>query len=171
MVFARDCPLPQVFKTNTGSSATGVEILHDRPALIALIRELFHRHYVKRTFPDNRDVDYGYVILQRFISPVREYRVIKIGKSWFGHEKIPGAENELMSGSGVNTWTPPPYELLEVCADIAERFGFGTMCCDIFSSGDGPWMVNELQTWFGSYNNSQMYLDGVPGRYVHRNGD
>lgn len=170
LAFARDCPLPQVFKTNTGSSATGVEILRDRKALIALIHELFARHYIKRSLSDHRDLDYGHVILQRFISPVREYRVIKVGESWFGHEKMPGAESELMSGSGINAWTPPPQELLDFCADLAGRFGFGTMCFDIFRSGDGPWMVNELQTWFGSYDNSQMYLDGVPGRYVRRNG-
>lgn len=169
--FARNCPLPQVFKTNTGSSGIGVEILRDRRELIALIRDVFGRYYVKRSLSDSRDIDYGHVILQEFISPVREYRVIKIGDSWFGHEKMPSARSELMSGSGVNAWTEPPYELLDFCAGLAERFGFTTMCFDVFRSGDGSWLVNELQTWFGSYDNSQMYVDGVPGRYLHSNGD
>ncbi len=163
--FARTCPMPQVFKTNTGASATGVEVLNERKALVAIIREVFLRHYVKRSLSDYRDIDYGHVILQEFISPVREFRVIKIGESWFGHEKLPG-DTELMSGSGVNAWTPPPADLLDFCHDLATRFGFVTMCFDIFRSGDGPYLVNELQTWFGSYDNSQMYIDGVPGRYA-----
>lgn len=164
--FASTCKMPQVFKTNTGAGATGVEILRDRHELTRLIRDIFLRHYVKRSLSDYRDIDYGHVILQEFISPVREFRVIKIGSSWFGHEKMPSEKSELMSGSGVNAWTPPPFDLLDFCDALAKRFDFTTMCFDIFKSGDGPYLVNELQTWFGSYDNSQMYLDGVPGRYV-----
>jgi len=40
------------------------------------------------------------------------------------------------------------------------------MCFDIFEESDGNLLVNELQTWFGSYNPSQMYIDGIPGRYI-----
>jgi hypothetical protein len=170
LAFAKDCPLPQVFKTNTGSSATGVEILRERKALIALVRDVFCRHYVKRSLSDYRDIDYGHVILQKFITPVREFRVIRVGESWFGHEKLPGAESELMSGSGINAWTPPPRDLLNFCAGLSDQLGFSMMCFDIFRSGDGPWLVNEMQTWFGSYDNSQMYIDGVPGRYTRKDG-
>jgi len=168
--FAATCPLPQVFKTNTGSSATGVEIICTREDLASLVRDVFRRYYVKRSLSDYRDIDYGYVILQNFLHPVREFRVIKIGESWFGHEKLPGANSDIMSGSGVNAWTPPPLALLDFCASIAEKFDFETMCFDVFQSGDGPYLVNELQTWFGSYDNSQMYIDGTPGRYVFRDG-
>ena len=170
LAFAHSCPLPQVFKSNTGSSATGVEVLADRKDLIRFIKEIFNRHYVKKSLSDYRDMDYGYILLQAYIDPVREFRVIKIGKSWFGHEKLPGTSNDLMSGSGRNAWTPPPLDLLDFCAEIAKRFSFNTMCFDVFQSGDGPYLINELQTWFGSYKNSQMYIDGVPGRFVRIDG-
>lgn len=171
LAFAQVCQMPQVFKINTGSSAIGVEILRDRAALVALIRDVFQKYYIKRSLSDARDIDYGHVILQEFISPVREFRVIRIGDSWFGHEKLPNAETELMSGSGVSAWTQPPRALLDFCADLADRFDFSTMSFDIFQSNDGPYLVNEMQTWFGSYDNSQMYLEGVPGRYVRRGED
>lgn len=167
--YAKRCTLPQVLKTNTGSSADGVEIVKQRGKLLALVKDFFFRSYVKKSLMDHRDSDFGYAMLQQYISPVREFRVIKIGDSWFGHEKIPGKE-EYMSGSGLNAWTPPSFELLDFCNDIASRSQFTVMCFDIFRSGDGPFLVNELQTWFGSYNNSQMYVDGVPGRYVRSNG-
>ena len=40
---------------------------------------------------------------------------------------------------------------------------------DIFLSPEGNVYVNELQTVFGSYNPSQMYLNGIPGRFRRRN--
>lgn len=165
LAFARHCDLPQVFKTNTGSAGVGVEILQSRKQLTALIKELFRRHYIKKSMIDYRDIDYGHIILQKFLSPVREFRVIKIGESWFGHEKMRG-EGELMSGSGVNAWTPPPTDLLDFCHSIAETYGFVVMCFDVFQSNDGPFLINEMQTWFGSYDSSQMYIDGIPGRYI-----
>jgi hypothetical protein len=39
------------------------------------------------------------------------------------------------------------------------------MCVDVFEDRDGNYFVNELQSVFGSYNPSQMYIDGKPGRF------
>jgi hypothetical protein len=50
------------------------------------------------------------------------------------------------------------------------KHGFTCMCFDVFREQSGAYLVNELQTWFGSYNPSQMYIDGVPGRYVRKKG-
>lgn len=168
--FAQHCSLPQVFKTNTGSASTGVEIIRTRSALLRMVHEVFDRRYVKRSMSDTRDFDYGHIIFQEFISPVREFRIIRIGKSWFGHEKKPGVDSELMSGSGESAWTPPPSDLLDFCEALSDRLDLPVMCFDIFQSGQGPYLVNELQTWFGSYDNSQMYIDDVPGRYVREAG-
>lgn len=170
LAFARDCPLPQVFKTSTGSAGTGVEILRSRSALVALIRQMFRRHYLKRALPDPRDLDYGYVLLQEFIAPLREFRVIKVGRSWFGFEKLPEARRGLRSGSGRFDWTPPGPELLEFCADLAARFGFSTLSFDIFQTEDGRFLVNELQAWFGSSHPAQLYHQGVAGRYLRAGG-
>jgi glutathione synthase/RimK-type ligase-like ATP-grasp enzyme len=163
--FTASCPLPQVFKTRNGSGSTGVEIAYTRSDAIGLVKVLFDRHYNNKGLSDYRDLDYGYVLLQEFIPDVREFRIIKIGDSWFGHEKARRDNQEFMSGSGVNKWTAPPNELLDFCDEIADRFKFISMCFDIFMDRDGNFLVNELQTWFGSYNPSQMYINGLPGRY------
>lgn len=163
--FLEGCSLPQVFKTTNGASSTGVEIIRTRAEGRRLVQALFDSHYVNKALIDYRDIDYGYVFLQEFIPSAREFRVIQVGDSWFGHEKAKSADQDFMSGSGVNLWTPPPLELLDFCWNIARRFSFIVMCYDVFMDQQGRYSVNELQTWFGSYNPSQMYLDGVPGRY------
>lgn len=162
--------MPIVFKTHNGASAVGVEIIRSKKQALKIIKACFEKYYINKNISDYRDIDYGYVILQEFIEDVREHRIIKIGDSWMGHEKALSAESEFMSGSGVNRWTQPSFKLLDFCRDIAEKNDFTTMCFDVFEDSSGNFYVNELQTWFGSYNPSQMYINGVPGRFLYLNG-
>lgn len=164
--FLQSCTFPQVFKLHNGTAASGVEILADRRSAQSRVKVLFNSYYIGKSISDYRDTEWGYILLQEFIPDAREYRVIKIGDSWFGHEKSKLDSQTFMSGSGVSKWTPPPHELLDFCHELAEKFDFSTMCFDIFEDKDGHYLVNELQTWFGSFDPSQMYLDGIPGRYV-----
>jgi len=166
--------LPLVFKTARGASGSGVEILTNTKSARKLIKILFNGRYYPRRVFDLRDFDYGYAIFQEFISSAREFRVIKIGKSWFGHEKRASSKSEssaIMSGSGANDWTPPTAKLLDLCEKIASDNKFETMCMDIFLDDKGHFYVNELQCWFGSYNPSQMYIDGKPGRYIKESNE
>ena len=39
------------------------------------------------------------------------------------------------------------------------------MALDVFETQDGRFLINELQSIFGSIDDSQMYIDGVPGRF------
>jgi glutathione synthase/RimK-type ligase-like ATP-grasp enzyme len=170
LAFLSTCDYPQVYKTNVGSSASGVEILRDRTSAMRFARQVFDRYYINKSMWEWRDTEWGTMIVQQFIEGAREHRIIRIGDSWFGHEKAMRADQEFMSGSGVNEWTPPSQALLDFCESIALRFGMRTMCFDVFETTDGRFLVNELQTWFGSYNPSQMYIDGVPGRYRRIDG-
>lgn len=169
--FIENCTFPQVFKSKNGAGSTGVEIVYTKKEGRELVEVLFDSHYVNKALSDYRDIDYGYIYFQEYIPEVREFRVIKIGESWFGHEKAKLADQEFMSGSGVNYWTPPSLSLLNFCEAIATRFDFITMCFDVFQDNRGQYLINEMQTWFGSYNPSQMYIDGVPGRYRKNNGE
>lgn len=45
------------------------------------------------------------------------------------------------------------------------------MNLDIFETFEGEYYVNELQTMFGSFNISQMYIDGKPGRFKYLNNE
>lgn len=168
--FLEQATYPIVFKTHNGAGASGVEILYTREQALQFVNEIFDHYYINKSISDYRDIDYGYVLLQEFIPEVREFRLLKIGDSWFGHEKYKLDSQEFMSGSGVSKWTPPSETLLNFCNDLAQRYQFETMCFDIFQTQEGDFLVNELQTWFGSYNPSQMYINDVPGRYILKSG-
>ncbi len=168
--FIEGAALPLVFKTHVGSSANGVEILRTRRQALRLARRLFRSSYLKKNEVDRRCRDWGYVFLQEYIENVREHRIHKIGDSWFGYQKWKTPAQDFMSGSGHEIHGDPPPGLLDFCHDLAVRFGFTTMSFDVFQNPRGEFLVNELQTWFGSYNPSQMYIDGVPGRYRRTGG-
>lgn len=169
--FVKKINYPIVFKTHNGAGASGVEIIKTKKQAINIIKTCFDSYYLNKAVTDFRDIDYGYILFQEYINDVREHRIIKIGNSWMGHEKALNGKSEFMSGSGKNLWTRPSNEILDFCRAIAEQHHFTTMCFDIFEDKNGKYYVNELQTWFGSYNPSQMYIDGVPGRLVYTNNE
>lgn len=160
---------PIVFKTHLGSSSSGVEILRNKKQALKLARHLFHDYYLRKMETESRSIEWGYMLVQEYLEDVREFRIIKIGDSWFGYEKWKTDKQDFMSGSGVLKWINPTGELLDFCFQIASQHQFTTMCFDIFQNKQGEYLVNELQTWFGSYDPTEMYVDNIPGRY-YRNG-
>jgi len=158
---------PIVYKTHVGSAASGVVILRDYGAALSLLDRAFGEGII-RSPGDRRDRSWGYVLFQEYLPNVREFRIIKIGRSWFGHEKLKQPGTEFYSGSGEVGWGVPPMELFDFCYHIGETAGFFTMCFDVFLTIEGRILVNELHVVFGSYNPSQMYIDGKPGRYLRR---
>jgi glutathione synthase/RimK-type ligase-like ATP-grasp enzyme len=156
---------PIILKSSVGSASSGVYKVDNRKRAEFLVRLAFSLGIPKKGISCIGEREKGYVIIQEFLENVKEYRVIKIGDSWFGHEKRKQDKGTFHSGSGVNAWTPPTKDLLNFCSNLAEKYNFNCICFDIFQQYNGPFLVNELQTWFGSYNPSQMYIDGVPGRY------
>jgi glutathione synthase/RimK-type ligase-like ATP-grasp enzyme len=170
--FIEVCRFPLVFKTHVGSSANGVEILKNKRQALKLSRQLFNKYYMRKMETEKRNTDWGYLLLQEYFEDVKEYRIIKVGDSWFGHQKWKANSQIFLSGSGFVKWINPAKGLLDFCYDIAVKYHFTTMCFDIFENNQGDFLVNELQTWFGSFNPSQMYLeDGTPGRYRKLNGN
>jgi hypothetical protein len=156
---------PIVFKSHIGSSSFGVEILKNKKQALKLARRLFYKYYLRKLETEKRAFEWGYMLLQEYIEDVKEYRIIKIGDSWFGYQKWKNKDQEFMSGSGVLKYINPPEGLLNFCYVLADKFQFTTMSFDVFENKQGAYLVNELQTWFGSYDPTEMYVDGIPGRY------
>ena len=108
--------------------------------------------------------------MRRAFGPgLREWRLIRIGDTYLGHEK--GKADQFHSGSGVVGWFAPPQPALELLHTLTETGGFRSMAMDVFETPDGRFLVNELQTVFGARDTAQMYLDGVPGRYRRERGE
>jgi|WetSurMetagenome_2_1015567.scaffolds.fasta_scaffold46695_2 hypothetical protein len=168
--YLNDSSYPLVFKTHLGASASGVEILPNRKQALKLARHLFNKYYLRKMETEKRATEWGYMLVQEFVNETKEYRIIKIGDSWFGYQKWKSSDQVFMSGSGVLKWIDPSVKLLNFCYEIASRHKFTSMCFDIFEDKSENFLVNELQTWFGSYDPTEMYVDGIPGRYCKIEG-
>jgi hypothetical protein len=165
--FINNSNLPIVFKTNTGASASGVFILRSRAQAQRLIRLAFSKGIIPRRRNPN-DRQWGSVILQEYLPEVKEWRMVRIGNSFFGHPK--GRLGDFHSGSGVVDWDVPSIDLLNLLRDVTDKGGFTSMNVDVFETADGRLLVNELQTVFGAgYSVDQLRVDGKPGRFVTNN--
>jgi glutathione synthase/RimK-type ligase-like ATP-grasp enzyme len=166
--FAVSCDLPVVLKTSFGAAATGVEIIRTRGRLRRLIRQAFRSGIVPGG-SDHRDREWGSLLLQEYLPDVKEWRMVRIGDSFFGHPK--GRVGEFHSGSGVAEWDVPESRHLDLLLEVTEKGRFRSMDVDIFETPDGRLLVNELQAVFGaSVAIDQSRVNGQAGRFV-RGGD
>ncbi|MBZ9538051.1 hypothetical protein KGQ90_03715 [Modicisalibacter tunisiensis] len=160
--FAAECPLPIVFKTRFGAAATGVKILRRRAEVRRVVRRAFAAGHVPAGH-DRRDREWGSLLLQEYLPELREWRMVRIGDSYFGHPK--GRTGAFHSGSGRVDWDMPDVRHLDLLHALTERAGFHSMDVDLFELPDGRLLVNELQTVFGaSVSIDQLRRDGRPGR-------
>lgn len=188
--FVDSAKYPLVFKTKIGSAGIGVKFIKNKRQAKRLIRKMFplRKYYFvpmintgftrvlrsKRNplkiAPLINDKQFGFVMFQEKIQDIKwEWRLIKIGDSYFGHQKLEYKGKH--SGSSRVGWAKPPEVLLNLIKNICEIGEFNSMNVDVFETKDGKFYVNELQTIFGSYDNSQMYIDGKPGRYRYINNE
>lgn len=162
--FAHQIDLPIIVKYDMGSRAEGVDILRSRSAVIRYVNQRFGNGTVCKG-ADDRDREWGSVLFQEFLPGVAEWRMIRIGESYFGHQKL--KEGEFHSGSGKVGWYDPPRALLDFIRELTDNAGYTAINMDIFEMPDGRHIVNEIQSHFAAYVESQMYVDGKPGRYLH----
>ena len=168
LTFTAQAHLPLVMKTGFGAAATGVRIVRERSALRAAVKRAFGRGFVPAGH-DRRDIEWGRVLLQEYLPDVVEWRLVRIGDSYFGHPK--GKRGDFHSGSGRVDWTFPQTRHLELLHQVCELGGFSSMAADVFETVDGCLLINELQTVFGASTSiHQMMQDGSPGR-VRRASD
>ncbi len=162
--FAKNADLPLVVKHDMGSRNAGVEILHDRTELLQYVNHRFGEGLVCPG-ADSRDIEWGNILFQKYLPEVAEWRMIRIGESYFGHQKL--LDGDFHSGSGKVGWYDPPRALLDFIRELTDNAGYTAMNVDIFETPDGRLVVNEIQSHFAAQVESQMYIDGKPGRYLY----
>jgi hypothetical protein len=166
---AETLALPIVSKTATGASGNGVWILRDREALRRTVREAFGRGQCP-VGHDPRDRQRGFVFLQEYLPNVYEWRMVRIGDSYFGYRKEKGPSG-VHSASHLWSWLDPGEKLLDLLKHVTDTGGFTSMNVDVFLTEDGRMRVNECQTTFGCTTPAeQMKINGVEGRYLHEGG-
>jgi len=167
--FCRNSPLPIVVKTATGAAGSGVRIVRTRNALIK-VADQFFKGGVRVRSAEPWDKQRGYLFLQEFLPDVDEWRMVRVGDSFFGHPKVK-AENGMHSGSGKCAWEDPSPELLTLLKDVTDIGSFRSMNVDVFVTAEKRLYVNECQTTFGcAVATTQMKVNGAAGRYVYIDG-
>jgi glutathione synthase/RimK-type ligase-like ATP-grasp enzyme len=186
LTYLDNCQYPVVVKANLGSAASKVLIVSNKRKAKRIAKKCFpvwklplhlgyayNIQYKHKMIPFLKDVhnrQKDYFLVQEFVKDVKwEWRILKIGNSYFGHQKL--YKGNFASGSGLVGWVAPPKELLFMVKELCEKGGFLCMDVDIFETKDGHYYINELQSFFGSYLNYQMSIDGHHGRYVFKDGD
>lgn len=181
--FLNNAEYPLVFKTNIGAGSSGVDIVNSRSKALRLTHRIFGRFHPAVTFGRVRfsrkfhgiplplfgRIQKHYLIAQKFYKIKWEWRIIKIGSTYAGHQRL--LKGQFASGSGKARRVKPPQELLIMVRDLCDKGNFDSMAADIFETLDGKFLVNELQAIFGSYKASQMTVDGKIGRYVYNDGE
>ncbi len=188
---------PIVAKSNIGASGNGVIILLHEEDAGKYIRDVFSKGVVNKTGPKlgkgnifvklkkiltnkgfviQRISDYyetfnnpqkGFVIFQEYIPHNYEWRVVRIGESYFAHKKI--AIKNKASGTLVKAYDEVPLELLDFVKNVTENTGISSVAIDIFEY-EKKYLINEVQCFFGQSDPYQMLKGEKPGRYIFKNG-
>lgn len=180
--FINNVSFPLVFKTNSGASSSGVRIIKTKIQAKIIIHKIFgvldQRLSIGNTlwsykkgipFPNFGTNQKHYIFIQKFIPHKWEWRVSKIGDSFFGVKKR--KKGNFASGSGMPSWVEPPRELFELAKHICEIGAFDSMAIDILEAEDGSFYVNELQSLYGSTSPFQLKVNDIPGKYKFINDE
>lgn len=179
---------PLVFKTNIGAASSGVTMVKSKKQAKKIINNVFgikpslalgNFYFLKKfglkILPNIGEAQKHYLIVQEFRKIKWEWRIIKVGNSYFGRKKC--LKGLFASGTGLIEFEEPPKELLYMAKDICEKGNFNSMSIDIFETEEGEFLVNELQSLWGykledeTKALSAMWINGVPGRFVFENND
>lgn len=154
---------PLVAKTDIGAVASGVTILRSESIAKRYADKAFS-HGIQGYYSDRQTWQWRHVLFQEHLADAKEWRVHRIGDSFFGFGKV--KRGDFHSGSGETDWTPPPIDAFNLAWKITERGGFRSMAVDMFETTDGRFLVNELQCVYGQHGSTQLVKDGVSGRML-----
>jgi len=179
--FVEKHPFPFVFKTSIGATSKGVEIIRSRAKarkigrkIFGLINSKLAKGYTPQTtgkiipFPARGLNQKHFVLVQEFKQIKWEWRIVKIGDSYFGHRKL--LKGEFASGSHIKGWGKPPEQLLDYARKISDNYGFYSVALDIFETVENEYFVNEIQSIFDQPVEHLMIVDDQPGRYLYKDG-
>jgi len=119
--------------------------------------------YVER----HRDAQFGFVIFQEYIPHDFEWRVARIGDSYFAYKKLKVGDKS--SGVKSLAYENPPLAMFDFVRELSESHKITCAAFDLFLSG-GNYLVNEIQTLFGHIKDHILEVDAKAGRYLYKSG-
>jgi len=136
-----------------------------------LMKALANPQYLKNKLAHYRrmhaETQKGYVIFQEYVKHSFEWRIVRIGESFFAYKKF--KVGDMASGAKQLGYDNPSLDLLDWVRRIAEEHRIHTAAFDIFEN-EGNYLINEIQTIFGHKMDHILEVDGKPGRFLYHNG-
>jgi hypothetical protein len=114
------------------------------------------------------DIQKDFVLFQEYIPHVFEWRVVRMGDSFFAHKKL--LLGKMTSGSLLKDYGNPPLKLLDFVKAITDKHQLYSQAVDVFESPKG-YLVNEMQCIFGQSDTFLMKVEDSIGRYLFENGE
>jgi len=116
-----------------------------------------------------KDPQIGFVLFQEFIKHDYEWRIVRIGSAYFGHQKVKIGDKA--SGTKGINYVIPPSDLLDFVKNICEKYNFFTIAIDLFENPNGGYLVNEMQCVFGHVQDYICAQNDVEGKLVNNKGN
>lgn len=144
--FLRNTRYPVVLKTDLGAGAKSVRVLHSYSRARRIVNLIFDKGWRIDALgiPERQ---WGAVMFQKYIEDAKEWRIVRIGNSYFCRLKL--RKGDYHSGSGRIEWAEPPRALLDSTRKITDAAEFRSMNVDFFEDRQGRFYVNELHAYTG----------------------
>jgi hypothetical protein len=157
--------LPLVFKTNHGDSSAGVKIIRKRSQANSVLNMCFGRG-TNMGSGFARDIEWGSMFIQEYIANPTEWRMIRIGDSYFGYQKV--RKGDFASGSGDAVFKDIPFYILDYIREITDAHKFKSMSFDVLIDENQKMYIIELQSLFGDTKvKRKLMINNNPGRYKY----
>lgn len=159
--FLQSAKFPIICKTDQGAASSGVYILRSRQQALQTLSKAFKKGLSLK----NRgiyDRHQGYIIFQEYLPNCKEWRIIRVGDSYFCRYKM--KKGDFHSGSGDIVWAKPPEYLLNLTREISNKFDVPNINVDYFETEEGSYLINEIHALWGG---KVLKDEQLEGRYLY----
>jgi len=163
--FTETLQFPIVIKADAGYGSKGVKIFKYKKGLKRFVKKHFNKGLVMNIGGYIPQIEQGFIIFQEYIYTNVEWRLVRIGESFFAHEKL--KKGDFHSGTGLAGWHPPQRKHLDLIKKVTDVGNLNNISLDVFETKNGELLINEIQTLFGQQRDYQMIINGEPGRYLY----
>lgn len=159
--YSKSAKYPLIYKSSSGSGSSGVKIFKNSNQLLKFGKSFFRKGI--RTYRKQKlDIEHGSMIIQKYLDNLIEWRIIRIGRYYFGFQKL--KSGNFHSGSKNFSYGMPPRECLDYARQITDKFKFYFTSIDFFCK-NGIIYLNEIQPYFGQHKDRELLvIDNQSGR-------
>lgn len=162
---------PFISKDKTSSSSNGVLFVKDKNMANRMYRRIFsnglklYDKYVRQK---------DYVLFQEAVpNNGFDLRVIMVGNYYFGYYRYPKSGDFKASGSGIVEKKELPLHVLKLAKKVRDCLPKSYLLAVDFlqDSRDQEFYIIETSIFISIESCEQLIVNGIPGRYVEKNGD